>query len=237
MDETFVRVSRKRSRGISNFIFNFLSLIVLVAIIGVGAIYTMVFLNPYVEYNPFPPPTLPPILGTPTPTSTPAQPLPTAWTATPTRTPTPTDTPVPTPTHTPEPTSTATPLPAPFAVQPGNPVGIPNIANDRECNWMGVGGQVFNLDNLPIANLGIHLEGELAGQPINLDAFSGSATQIGPSGYVFDLAEEPIESQGTLWIQLHDGTGVPLSEQVFFDTSASCDENFIMINWRQVRPQ
>ena len=202
-----------------------------------GVVFAMIFLNPYVEYNPFPPPTLPPVLGTPTPTSTPAQPLPTAWTATPTRTPTATDTPAPTATHTPAPTSTPTPLPPPFAVQPGNPVRIPNIANDKACNWMGVGGQVFNLDNLPIANLGIHLEGELAGNPIDLDAFSGSATQIGPSGYVFDLAEEPIASEGTIWLQLNDGSGVPLSEKVYIDASADCNENFVMVNWRQVRPQ
>lgn len=237
MDDQFVRVPRKRSSGIGNFIFNILTLIVVLAIIAAGVGFAMVFINPYSSYNPFPPPTVPARLGTPTATSTPAQPLPTAWTPTPTRTPAPTDTPEPTATETPVPTLTPTTVPPPFALQPGNPVRIPNIANDKSCDWMGVGGQVFNLENQPIANLGVHLEGELNGDPISLDTTSGSAPDIGPSGYVFNLADQPFTSEGTLWIQLNDGGGTPLSEQIFFDTSDNCNENFVMINWRQVREQ
>jgi hypothetical protein len=237
MDDQFVKVPRRRSSGIGNFIFNVLTLIVVLAIIATGVAFAMVFINPYTSYNPFPPPTVPPRLGTPTATSTPAQPLPTAWTRTPTRTPVPTDTPVPTATDTPVFTSTPTPLPPPFALQPGNPVRIPNIANDKECEWLGVGGQVFNLENQPIANLGIHLEGELDGEPVSLDTLSGSAPDIGPSGYVFNLADQPIVSEETLWIQLNDGSGTPLSDQIFFNTTEECNENFVMINWRQVREQ
>jgi hypothetical protein len=237
MDDQFVRVPRKRSSGIGNFIFNILTLIVVLAVIAAGVAFAMVFINPYISYNPFPPPTVPARLGTPTATSTPAQPLPTAWTPTPSKTPPPTDTPVPTATETPVPTFTPTTVPPPFALQPGNPVRIPNIANDKSCDWMGVGGQVFNLENQPIANLGVHLEGELEGQPVSLDTISGSAPDIGPSGYVFDLADQPITSEGMLWIQLNDGSGSPLSEQIFFDTSDNCNENFVMINWRQVREQ
>ncbi|MGD2161625.1 MAG: hypothetical protein PVI81_07780 [Anaerolineales bacterium] len=237
MDDQFVKVPRKRSSGFGNFIFNVLTLIVVLAIVAVGVAFATVFINPYASYNPFPPPTVPVRLGTPTATSTPAQPLPTAWTPTPTFTLAPTDTPIPTATDTPVSSPTNTPEPPPFALQPGNPVLIPNIANGRECEWMGVGGQVFNLENQPIANLGVHLEGELDGESVSLDAISGSAPDIGPSGYVFDLADEPIASEGDLWIQLNDGSGTPLSEQIFFDTSTECNENFVMINWRQVREQ
>jgi hypothetical protein len=237
MDDQFVKVPRKRSLGIGNFILNILTLVVVLAIIAAGVSFVTVFFNPYTSYNPFPPPTVPAKLGTPTATSTPAQPLPTAWTPTPSRTPPPTDTPVPTATDTPVPTFTPTTIPPPFALQPGNPVRIPNIANDKSCDWMGVGGQIFNLQNQPIANLGIHLEGELEGEVVNLDAVSGSAPDIGPSGYVFDLADQPISSEGLLWIQLNDGAGMPLSEQIFFNTSDNCNENFVMINWRQVREQ
>jgi hypothetical protein len=237
MDDQFVKVPRKRSLGIGNFILNILTLVVVLAIIAAGVSFVTVFFNPYTSYNPFPPPTVPAKLGTPTATSTPAQPLPTAWTPTPSRTPPPTDTPVPTATDTPVPTFTPTTVPPPFALQPGNPVRIPNIANDKSCDWMGVGGQIFNLQNQPIANLGIHLEGELEGEVVNLDAVSGSAPDIGPSGYVFDLADQPISSEGLLWIQLNDGAGMPLSEQIFFNTSDNCNENFVMINWRQVREQ
>lgn len=237
MDDQFVSVPRKRTSGIGNFIFNILTLVVVLAIVAAGVAFAMVFINPYTSYNPFPPPTVPARLGTPTATSTPAQPLPTAWTPTPSRTPPPTETPAPTATDTPVPTFTPTTVPPPFALQPGNPVRIPNIANDKSCDWMGVGGQVFNLDNQPIADLGVHLEGELEGQPVSLDTFSGSAPDIGPSGYVFNLTDQPITSEGVLWIQLNDGSGSPLSEQIFFNTSDNCNENFVMINWRQVREQ
>jgi hypothetical protein len=237
MDDQFVKVPRKRSRGIGGFILNILTLIVVLAIIGIGAAYAMVFVNPYVGYNPFPPPTLPAILGTPTPTNTPAIPLPTAWTPTPSRTPPSTLTPSPVPTDTPVPSPTATEPGPPFALQPGNPVSIVNWVNDLSCEWMGVGGQVFNLDNAPIANLGVHLEGELGGKAVDMDALTGSAPDIGPSGYLFNLADKPIASEGSLWIQLNDGGGKPLSEQVFFDTYDTCDENFIFVNWRQVREQ
>lgn len=236
MDDQFVRVPRKRRRRFGNIIFNFLTLIVMVAIVGVVGVYAMIFINPQVGFNPFPPATLPALLGTPTATNTPAVPLPAQWTPTASATVAPTDTVVPTETPTLAPTETPIPQP-PFALQPGNPVRIPNIANEDGCAWMGVGGQVFNLENQPIANLGVHLEGTLDGNPVSLDTVTGSATAIGPSGYVFNLSTEPIASEETLWVQLNDGAGTALSEQVFFTTTTDCNENFVMVNFRQVREQ
>ena len=136
-------------------------------------------------------------------------------------------------------TETPIPLP-PFAVHSNNPVRIPNIANEDGCDWMGVGGQVFNLENKPIINLGLHLEGTLDGNPVSLDTLTGSALDIGPSGYVFNLATQPIASEETLWVQLNDGSGNPLSEPVYFTTLDFCDSNngtFVMINFHQVRDQ
>lgn len=237
MDDQFVRIPRRRSSGLGALLTNLITLVVVLAIVGVVGVYAMVFINPYTGYNPFPPPTLPAVLGTPTATHTPAIPLPTIWTPTPSKTPAPSQTPTLAPTDTPVPSPTATNPGPPFALQPGNPVGIPNIANDLSCDWMGVGGQVFNLENAPIARLGVHLEGEVEGKSVSLDALTGSAPDIGPSGYVFDLADQPIASQGLLWIQLNDGAGTPLSEQIFFNTFDNCNQNFVMINWRQVREQ
>ena len=241
MDGQFKRLPRKRTSKIGSIFFNLLTLIVLFAILVVGGAAATIFVNPYVDvgffYNPFPPPTVPALLGSPTPTHTPAVPLPDAWTPTPTDTPEATHTPTPVPTDTPVPTPTDTPLPPPFSLQPGNPVQIPNIANDAACDWMGVGGQVFNMDNQPIVDLGLHLEGELEGNQISLDTISGSAPAIGPAGYVFNLSDHPIASDSTIWIFLHDGSGNPLSDQVFIVTSAECNKNFVMVNWRQVREQ
>ena len=235
MADRFNRRSRRGSGGFGSFVFNILTLVVLLLIVAVGFVYASVFLNPYVSYNPFPPPTLPAILGTPTPTVTPAQALPTSWTPTASPSPEPTQTATPSPSPSPTMTPTETPLVPPFALQPGNPVTIPNIANDDGCDWIGVGGQVFSLDNEPIVDLGVHLEGELDGQPVSLDAITGSAPAIGPSGYVFNLGTTPVLSEETLWIQLNDGSESVLSAVVFLSTSDDCNENFVMVNWRQVR--
>ena len=100
---------------------------------------------------------------------------------------------------------------------------------------MGVGGQVFDLDGEPIIGLGVHLEGEVGGLRVELDALSGSAPDLGPAGYVFNVSDRPIASDGTLWIQINDTAGVPLSDQVFLETTESCEENFVLVNWKRVR--
>jgi hypothetical protein len=102
---------------------------------------------------------------------------------------------------------------------------------------MGVGGQVFNMENQPITNLGVHLEGVLGENTISLDTITGSAPDIGPSGYVFNLSTEPIASEESLWVQLNDGADKALSDQVYFTTTTECNENFVMVNFRQVREQ
>ncbi len=241
MDENFQTVRRKRPSIIGSIFFNLLTFMVLIAILGAGAAAAALFVNPYIDvgffYNPFPPPTVPARLGQPTATHTPAVPLPDVWTPTPSITPEPTKTPTLVPTDTPTPVPTGTPLPPPFALQPGNPVQLVNFINDDGCDWMGVVGQVFNIDGDGIIGLGVHLEGELDGKPISLDSLTGTLPALGPSAYVFNLADHPIASDGALWVYLHDGSGNPLSDQVFFSTSTDCKKNLVMVNWRQVREQ
>lgn len=227
-------------RNYGGFFTNCLTVLVLLATLAVAAVYALVFFNPYVPFNPYPPPTLPPTLGPPTATPTPEIFLPTEWTPTPTRAATGTPTPIPSETATPSPeptseTAQATATGPAFGLQPGAPVLTPNIANDLGCDWMGVGGQVFDQEGEPITDLGVHLEGTLGEQSFELDTLTGSAPNLGPAGYVFDLADQPIASEETLWIQLNDTAGVPLSDPVFLNTSDSCDENLVLVNWRQVR--
>jgi hypothetical protein len=224
--------------SLGRVILNCLTLVVLGATLVVGLIVLALFVNPYNPMNPFPPPTLPPTLGPPTPTNTPEIYLPPTWTATATWTPTPTQTATPTQTPTVTPTTTATALVSPtgfpFIVQP-EPYAIENIANDAKCKWMGVAGQVFDLNAAPFVLQNIHLEGQLAGLLVSLDTLSGSATQIGPAGYVFNLSDHPIASNKTLWIQLRDTAGLPLSDKFYLTTFEACDKNQVLVNWRQVR--
>ena len=249
MDEIY---DERPARSWGALVINLLTALVLLSTLCAGAGMVAVFVNPgLVEaVDPFipgldlqPPPTLPAILGWPTATNTPEIYLPASWTPTvtetagPTSTPIPTQTPMPTDTPTP-PAETYTPTPTglPFSIQPGSPIYMANsFVNALGCDWMGVGGQVFDTGGAPIVGLSVHLEGQLGGQPIDLTALTGSAVVLGPSGYVFDLSDRPTASQGTLWLQLQDTAGLELSDQLFLTTYESCEQNFMLVNWRQVR--
>ena len=239
-----------RGPGIIGLFINLLTLIVVVATIGVGAALGAVFLNPYLVevVNPYlpmqfaPPPTLPPTLGPPTPTNTPEIYLPTQWTATPTitatatleatETPVPTDTPVPTET----PGVTNTPSGAAIVPQPDFPKLTTNFANAKACQWMGVAGQVFDdATKAAVTGLAVRVGGQLGTFPVDQTSLTGSAPAYGPGGYELVLSDHPIASNKTVWIQILDTAGVPLSDKVYFVTSDKCSENLVLFNWDQVR--
>lgn len=223
-------------------------LILLCATLAVG-VFFIIYLNPHLPLNPFPPPTLPPTAFIPSPTATIHLNLPPTWT--PTLTLHPSDTPTPAPTATLEPTATfftlLTPSDTPtatnppagyiFEVQVGNPYYITNLYYpEKGCNWMGVGGQVIDMSGAPVTGLIIKLGGALPGLQLNppLLSLTGVAPNYGQSGYEFTLADEPIASSATLWLQLLDQAGIALSKQFPFDTFADCDKNLIIINFKQV---
>jgi hypothetical protein len=244
MDDEFDRRPGISWAILKRWIFNILTFIALITALALGGVIAMVFVNPYVSFNPYPPPTLPPIFGSPTPTNTPEIFLPATWTATITFTPGPSSTFTPTETAT-LPTLPPIETPTPpatsetgeqFDLQEGSPA---YISDERGCDVMGVGGKLFDLTGAPIAGLAVRMSGELAGQPIGtLDSLTGSAAdRFGFGGYYFELADTPIASQGTLWIQVLDASsGLPLSAQVFLDTFDTCDRNLVLVNWLQVQP-
>jgi hypothetical protein len=236
--------------GIIGLFVNLLTLIVVVATIGVGAAFGAVFLNPYLveAVNPYlpmkfaPPPTLPPTLGPPTPTNTPEIYLPAQWTATPTitatATPEPTETPVPTDTPMPTETPAITNTPSGAAVipQPDSPSLTTNFANTKACQWMGVAGQVFDDETkAAVTGLAVRVGGQLGTFPVDQTSLTGSAPAYGPGGYELVLSDHPIASNKTVWIQILDTAGVPLSDKVYFVTSDKCSENLVLFNWDQVR--
>jgi hypothetical protein len=223
---------------------NCLTLLILLATAGIGVAFAIVYINPQVPFNPYPPPTLPPVLQLPTavptdeptetmePTNTPVVTL----TATVESTATETSTPEP-PTVTPTeigPTETPTTTPVPFDLQPGSVAATTSWFHG--CDWMGVGGHVLDSDNTPLVGYAIQLGGELDGNPMEMEVLSGSASEIlGTAGYLFDLADGPIASEETLWLQLVDvSSGLPLSEQVFLTTYDSCSKNLLLLNWTRI---
>jgi hypothetical protein len=249
MDEYFETRPGVNSARIRRLVLNLLTLGFLLASAVLGGAYAVILVNPQISFNPYPPPTLPPTVGPPTATNTPAIYLPTEIPQTPTSPARPlptsaaTETPVPTPAETVEPTATATLESSPpptvqagtqFELQPGSPTHTTHV---QGCNVMGVGGRVFDLQSAPIIGLAVRMGGQLGGVDIGtLDSLTGSATDLfGFGGYYFDLGGTPTASEGTLWIQVMDASsGLPLSPQVPLTTYDNCEQNLVLVNFRQV---
>jgi hypothetical protein len=127
-----------------------------------------------------------------------------------------------------------------YNVQAGTPVMTANFIDpDAGCDWLGLGGQVFSRNDDPVTGLIVEVGGTLDEQPVLHLALTGGSTRLGPGGYEILLADRPVDSQGTLWLQLYDLGGEPLSDQIFFDTDGgleACDKNLIIINFSEVGP-
>jgi hypothetical protein len=155
-----------------------------------------------------------------------------------------TDTPVPqytlAPTDTPEGSAAPSPTPYPevwYLIQPGTPWGTFNTPHQAAgCFWLGVGGQVFGTDAAPVLGLSVLVGGTLDGYQVGSLGTTGMETNIGEGGYEVTLADHPVDSSGTLWIQVVDSIGKPLSDKTFFDTYSDCDRNFILINFISYLP-
>lgn len=236
-------------RKTTTVVWSCLTVLVLLAVLAVVCVFLVLFTNPYSAFNPFPPPTQALPVGLPTETPTQAMiTLPPSWTPIPsatlpsTETPTPTETLPATPTPitlTPTPTATLPPPSGgyPYEVRTGSPRAIPNIYHpELACTWMGVGGQVVDMNDAPVTGLIIRLGGEASGIEFDENTYTltGVALNYGRAGYEFTLADQPVASSGELWIQLLNQAGVPLSEKVPFNTFADCEQNLIIIDFKQV---
>jgi hypothetical protein len=119
-----------------------------------------------------------------------------------------------------------------FNVQTGSPVGVPNFSNpDLACQWMGLAGQVFDVDSQPLKDMVIEVGGTLAGRPIFGLAITGEESAYGPGGYEIKLADEPIASEKTVLVQVFDLDGKALSAPIYFPTYGSCEKNLIILNF------
>ncbi len=229
-----------------SLVFNILTVVCLLGTLCVGAVFFSIFINPNSSFNPIPPPTLPAVAGFPTVTPTPLLRLPPTWTPEPTKTPLPTNTPYPTstpwPTFTPYGAATATQASTPggytFVVQQGSPASISSqpFKPNEGCNWMGVAGQVFDMRGAGVPSQMVYYGGTLAGAPIpDTPTITGLLLEYGRGYYEISLADHPVASKGTLWVQLRDQQGLAMSDKFYFDTFDSCDKNMIIINFSQVR--
>jgi hypothetical protein len=118
----------------------------------------------------------------------------------------------------------------PYAVQANT------FVENRGCSWMGVAGQVFDLQNRPTTGVNIQLGGLLSNRPFPMIAtITGSAPDYGLGGFEFKISDKPLPSSGTLWIRLVDQAGTPISARTHFDTPGTCETNLVLINFQQKR--
>ena len=122
-----------------------------------------------------------------------------------------------------------------FVVQADTPVGMPNWANaEEDCNWMGVAGQVFNLQGEPEINLVIEADGMLEGEPVIGLALTGLESVYGPGGYEIVLSDHPVATKNEIWLQVKDDNGEKLSYPIYFETFNDCNQNLILLNLVEV---
>ena len=226
---------RKRRPGC---LLNLLSGILVAGTLVVVLVFAIVFINPWIGFNPFPPPTIPVLVLTSTPTPTPKGVLPPTWTPTNTPTPTPTNTPIPT--NTPEPTETPVPTAdlesgTTFSIQEGSPTYESNSFHPEDgCNWLGVAGQVFDSDGAPVSGILVEAGGFIGDDEIDVLTLTGMAPSYGEGGYEIVLRDSPVASEGEIFIQLLDQANLPLTDQIFLETFDDCASNLIKVNFAQV---
>jgi hypothetical protein len=224
--------------------WDLLSILVLLVTVCIVGYFVLVFINPNMPLNPFPPPPTPFLF--PTATITPIQ-LPATWTATNPPQVTATDTPPPTftlmptgtsfslipPTQTPKVKVSATPN-VPFsesALAYASTV-IPHLT-DLGCAWQGVGGEVDDASGSPIVGMVVRLVGTYNGDPINLTTVSGVSPDYGKSGFEFTLGTSPINSNKQLYVQLLDQAGLPLADNLYISTYNDCNKNLILVHFKK----
>ena len=229
--------SPRKKRNTGGCLLNMLSGILVTATIVVGLVFAIIYINPQAMINPLPPTTLPALVLTNTPTPTPKGVLPPTWTPTSSPTPEPSDTPIPTDT----PIPSETPVPTAdiesgttFILQDGSPsYEVNSYHTDAGCDWLGVGGQVFDKDGAPVPGILVEAGGSLGDIDITGLTLSGMAPNYGEGGYEITLHNTPIASEDAIWIQVLDQANLPLTEKIYFQTFDSCDSNLVRINFVQ----
>lgn len=231
-------------------VWDILTVAVLLVTLCIGMYFLIVFINPNIAANPLSPQRLASRL-IPTSTITPIA-MPATWTPTVTPYIPPTDTPLPTftpiytntpfslvpPTRTPKPTATTKPSATPKAPYSAKVEYISSTKYRPEfaCNWLGVAGIVLDKNNAHHIYVQVLLIGTLGGEPINNITVSGTAPQYyGASGFEFQLGSTPMDSVKTLFLQLRDQGGMPLSENIYINTYKDCNKNMVFITFRENR--
>lgn len=212
---------RKPKGKFGSAVLNVGSLLALLASLCSGGYFLQLFLDPESEWNP-----LPPVTATIAPTQTSV--LPTATLE-------PTAEATAQPSATPEPSPTVQPLI--YNLQDGSPAYLDAtlFRPEQACNFMGVFGQVFGVDDAPLTGVRVQVAGTLNNEAVDKLGLTGAATQYGAGAYYeIQLGNAPLASENALQIVLLNENGEPLSSSTAFNTRGECSQNLILINFKQI---
>ncbi len=149
---------------------------------------------------------------------------------TPTRTPTATATNTPTETP-PGPPPTPSPTRSEFIFTRSNnsPFYLQNFANNAGCAWMGVAGEVLDLNRNPVpaGSYRVHVWGSGIDQRVA----AGSAPDYSPSGWEQFLFNSPVIRDYN--VQLETSSGTAVSQVYNVQTRATCNENLVRFDFVQ----
>jgi hypothetical protein len=124
----------------------------------------------------------------------------------------------------------------PFRLQSGAPAALQNFLNSDGCNYLGVGGQVFKLNGVTVSGLVVEITGTLSGKNVLYLGLTGNAQNLGPGGFELKIGTQPVDSKGTLKIQLFDLNGAPQTPLIPLNTFADCTKNFVLVNFAESYP-
>ncbi len=226
-------------------LWNILTLVMLLGTLCACGYFFILFRDPYSQLNFFPPdpPTASPIPPTLTFIAFPA-----TWTPTVTIQPSPSDTRRPTITLEPSntafslatPTSEHTPTitPKPTGVPYGASISYPDIATFRPevgCTKLLVAGRVMDAKNEPVIGAIVKMGGSLPEKSFAppIQVLSGLNDIYGHSGFEFDPGMAPVESKGTLWVQLFSQSNQALSTPIFVTTYKDCKKNLALVVFQE----
>ena len=232
----FVDDESKKSRSnIGGLIWKLGTAYFLIGTLCLGAFFVYTYAYPNNPLNPFPPapgitpstqvpPATEPPLPTDTPTATSAPPTEEA-----TLGPLPTATPFATGEVTPTTESTSL---THFTVQEGTPLYLPHSDG---CGGLYIAGNVVDRAGNPLVFMLVRVGGTLGGETLQLeDALSGSNPNYSSSGWEVKIADAPIDSTGTVFVELYTlESADPVSDLIIVDTYNDCNRNLIMVNFVQ----
>ena len=126
---------------------------------------------------------------------------------------------------------TRTPPGFPFRIQEGSPAYTANLDAAVGCQFEGIGGQVFGMNNEPLQNVTVNVSSNTG---FNQSTISGSNPRYGQAGWQVQV--NSAAAPGIYSVELRSQQGVPLSPKVQVAFPGTCSQNLALVNFFQTRP-